>query len=211
MHNQTFKKETIIGSFRHTGLVPFNPAIVIDKVKEIQQARAARPRTPPQPVVPNLVKTPRTTKDVVDHGEILQLTISQAGMNPVYLAYIERFLKGAIATAHSAALSEAELLKAKSAAIAKAARKRLAGTVALKGGVITATGLRHMAQKRVEDEELKARAVIQRVEDKRAREAAKIANRAAIDARKAERLAKKAEKDLIKAQKLVRLGTLIDL
>ena len=146
---------------------------------------------------------------MINHGEILQLTISQAGMNPVYLSYIRRFLKGAIATAHTAALSEAELGEVKSAAIAKAARTRLGGNVARKGGVITKKGLQHMAQKRVDDEEHKARAVIQRAEDKRAREAAKIAERAAIDARKEERIAKKQAKDLAKAERLARLQRLI--
>ena len=50
-------------------------------------------------------------------------------------------MKRAIATAHSAALSETELFKAKSATITKTAQKRLAETVAQKRGVITVTGL----------------------------------------------------------------------
>ena len=112
-------------------------------------------------------------------------------------------------TAHTAALSEAELCEAKSASIAKAAQARVAENVTQKGRVITKKGLQHMAQKRVDDEEHKARAVIQRAEDKRAREAAKIAERAAIDARKEERIAKKQAKDLAKAERLARLQRLI--
>ena len=41
MHDQIFKKETILDFFRHTGLISFNLAIVIDKVKKKQQVQIA--------------------------------------------------------------------------------------------------------------------------------------------------------------------------
>ena len=206
VRDQAFKKTTIINAFKHTGLVPFNPAVVIDKVKE---KRAARPKTPPQPITTVFAQTPRTTEEVISHGELLQISIDQAGLHPAFLKHVHHFLKGAIAISHAHNISVEELHRAKSAAIKKAAQKKMKGTVAQKCGIISFGDVRAMQVKRVEDEEEKARRVISNAEDKRAREAAKAAERVAIDARKAERLAKKIEKDAAKAERLARTQYLI--
>ena len=46
MRNQTFSSATILSSFRNTGLVPYNPDVVIRKLAAIQ---TRRPTTPPPP------------------------------------------------------------------------------------------------------------------------------------------------------------------
>ena len=201
MHNKTFTKSTIISSFRHTGLVPFNLAIVVDKVKEQQLSQTMWAKTPPQPILKLYANTPRTTKDVIQHGEVLQLAIDQIGLHPNVQSFVERFVKGALTTAHTADLSEKELQEAKSSAIEKAARARLPKRIAQKGGVLTAHGLRSMTRQVVRDEEAYARRVIVQADEKHAREAAKIAERQAIDARKAARKAKKQAKDLAASEK----------
>ena len=206
MHELTFTESTILSAWKHTGLVPFNPAIVLDKITDKQ---ASRQKTPPSTSGPPVAQTPRTTDRLITHGETLEMTIEDAGLSTGYLKAVQRFLKGVIAIAHSYDLSEAELREAKSARIRKASQKKLAGKVAQKGGVIYAEHVRSMVVKVVEDEEEKARGVIARADEKRAREAAKAAERIAIDGRKAERKAKEA-KDLAKAEKLARLALLID-
>ena len=208
MHDLTFTKSTIVSAWKHTGLVPFNPAIVLDK---IIRTAASRQKTPPPTAGPPVAQTPRTSEKLLTHGQMLEMTIEDVGLSTGYLKAVQRFLKGAMAIAHSYDLSELELRVLKSAAIRKAAQKKLSGKVAQKGGVIRVEHVRPMVRKVVEDEEEKARSVIAQAEEKRAREAAKAAERVAIDGRKAERKAKKNAKDLAKAEKLARLASLIDM
>ena len=75
------------------------------------------------------MQTSCMTKDVINHEEILQLTISQAKINLVYLSYIEWFLKRVIVIAYTAALSETELCEVKSASIIRAAQIRVTENV----------------------------------------------------------------------------------
>ena len=104
-----------------------------------------------------------------------------------------------------------ELCVLKSAAICKAAQKRLSRKVAQKGEDIFVEHVQLMVHKVVEDEEEKARSVITQAEEKWAQEAAKAAECVAIDSWKTERKVKKNVKDLVKAEKLARLALLIDM
>ena len=188
--------------------MPFNLAIVLDK---IIRTAASHQKTPPLTAGPPVAQTPHTSEKLLTHGQMLEMTIEDVGLSTGYLKAVQRFLKGAMAIAHSYNLSKLELRVLKSAAIRKAAQKKLSRKVAQKGGVICVEHVRPMVHKVVEDEEEKARSVIAQAEEKRAREAAKAAERVAIDGRKAERKAKKNAKDLAKAEKLARLASLIDM
>ena len=49
IHEQTFKKTTVLSAFRQTGLIPFNPEIVLDKLSEPVSESGSRPGS-----IPNL-------------------------------------------------------------------------------------------------------------------------------------------------------------
>ena len=77
-----------------------------------------------------------------------------------YRLHVDRFFKGAMASAHAQQLAERDLLTSVRASIAKVARKKLAGTVAQSGGVITVRDVRAKVTKRHEDEVEKAQKVL---------------------------------------------------
>ena len=63
MRSQTFTPSTIRSAFRKTGFVPYNPEVVLAKIRNLQ-SRATTP--PPAPIV--LANTPHSTQDVIKFG-----------------------------------------------------------------------------------------------------------------------------------------------
>ena len=70
--NQTFKP-TIRHALKSTGLEPFNPDIVLDKIREKQAQRAQTAiRTPSPPPLPLNQRTPQGPASVIKYGQKLQ-------------------------------------------------------------------------------------------------------------------------------------------
>jgi len=65
--NKTFKTSTIKHGFKQTGLVSYNPEIVLEKVRANQLARA--PRTPSPSPLP-LLHTPKGPDSIIRHGRM---------------------------------------------------------------------------------------------------------------------------------------------
>ena len=71
--NQTFKPTTIRHAFKSTGLVPFNPDMVLDKIREKQAQRAQTTiQTPSPPPLPLHQRTSQGSASVVKYGQKLQ-------------------------------------------------------------------------------------------------------------------------------------------
>ena len=60
MRSQTFTLQTIKSAFRKTGFVPYNPKIMVEKIKNLQP-RSVTP--PPAPIV--LANPPYSTEDII--------------------------------------------------------------------------------------------------------------------------------------------------
>ena len=162
MRERTFTEATICSAWKKTGLIPFNPEVVLGKIRETQNTHSSRPTTPPSTLIPDTIldRTPYSSKEIVDQGKVLQRRIlAGKKVNPKYLS---RFIKGSIASAHSRQIVEDELKSVQRHASAKAARKKLNGTVAQKGGVITVGDVRASFQAKEESELQKAEAMAQR-------------------------------------------------
>ena len=71
--NQTFKLTTIRHAFKSTGLVPFNPDIILDKIceKQVQRAQIAI-RTPSPPPLLLHQRIPQEPASVIKYGQKLQ-------------------------------------------------------------------------------------------------------------------------------------------
>ena len=71
--NQTFKPTIIRYVFMSTGLVPFNPDVVFDKIRE-KQAQIAQTaiQTPSPPPFPLHQRTPQRPASIVRYGQKLQ-------------------------------------------------------------------------------------------------------------------------------------------
>ena len=75
MYNKALKESSIINSFKHTGLVSFNPNWVFEKIKEKQ---ASRPKTPPKSIDSNPFATSHTIRQIVDNKFLLKAMIEES-------------------------------------------------------------------------------------------------------------------------------------
>jgi len=76
IRTQTFKPTTILSAFRKTGLWPFNPDIVLDKLQPI--SAPARPSTPiPGPQLDSSPTTPKTLRSLKQHADSLAFDLNE--------------------------------------------------------------------------------------------------------------------------------------
>ncbi len=101
MRERTFTEATICSAWKKTGLISFNPEVVLGKIRETQNTHSSRPTTPPStPILDTILdRTPYSSKEIIDQGKVLQRRIL-AGKK-VHLKYLSRFIKRSIASAHS--------------------------------------------------------------------------------------------------------------
>ena len=98
---QAFKRTTIESAWKKAGLIPYNPSIVLDKVREMlpPPRQATAPAQPFQP----LAETPRTVRQIAEAG-------AELWMHPDLLEDLQRsvmrFAKGACASTRKGELME---------------------------------------------------------------------------------------------------------
>jgi len=117
IRRQAFKQSTIVSAFRETGLVPYSPETVLNRLQE----RNAEPRTPspPPPQHSALLTTPLTLQSLKKHAEYLETT-DLPYTDPRFRESVKKFVKGSLAQAQVGAIAQEELLKAKATELAPA-------------------------------------------------------------------------------------------
>ncbi len=152
--NKTFKTSTIKHAFKQTGLVPYNPEIVLEKVRANQLARA--PRTPSPPPLP-LLHTPKGPDSIIRHGRMIQKKLAEVGhydgIDPIHM---DRFIRGSMTAAHTLDITARDLQAIQEAAASRGKRDSQPGTVAAKFGVVKVSDCRELASVRAKKEEEKA-------------------------------------------------------
>ena len=142
IQKQAFKKNTILSSFRKTGLIPLNPSIVLNKLREFEGGSRVtsepslqlNPSTPERFFKEFFFTTPVTLKQLKLHSEAL----TNSDYSPSSRKIIqEKYVKGSLAKAGSGELAEDELKGVRKAEIKQAARRKSTNRVVQKGGVIT--------------------------------------------------------------------------
>ena len=153
----TFKPSTIISSFRKTGLIPFDPEIVLAKLSPAEQgiSSAETSHTTPPPQTADLTSTPRTIRTLQYQANALQAHInSEADSIQLSLTTtksLQTFIQGSLLQAQSGAQAFSDLQDMRSAEVARAARKARSRRSIQKGGVLYAHQARSMVrQKEVE-------------------------------------------------------------
>ena len=158
---QTFKPSTIRHAFRDTGIVPFNPNMVLDKIRRRIVSRSHQPRTPsPQPQLvertpkgPELIrkfgeKIERALKDVESDGGTITITRKSVDR-------FQRYVRGTMTAANTLDLTTRDLDMMQRASMKRKTRAGLAGTVAAKGGVMKVSQCRELCSIRQKKEEEK--------------------------------------------------------
>lgn len=98
IRKNTFKRNTILSAFRLTGLVPFNPSIVLHKIEEFQPPAAFQPQsgrfqTPSEDEFDD-PETPMTTRGLEKLS--LRLKAAEEGSLSRRKAIQDKFIKGAL-------------------------------------------------------------------------------------------------------------------
>lgn len=127
---QAFTLPTVLSAFRETGIVPWDPQKVLDKIQ--------RPQTPPQEQQPRLhpQETPEKAKHIAAAGELIAEAISKRPNLSPLDQWILKFIKGALIRNSIATLTEDLLDRTQLAEEARDRRKKVGRKVIQKGGVI---------------------------------------------------------------------------
>ena len=167
IRSQTFKKSTIRSAFKNTGLIPYNPEIVLWKIRTLKSAPRAvalpPPLNPAMQVHPVCDATPRHPHEIREQAETLLRTMKQNErlVNRKFRPYLERFIRGSVTNAINRIIAERDLEITHREAMAQAARKKLTGKIAQKGKVILVRDVRSRIAKRNANEVEKAREALE--------------------------------------------------
>jgi DDE superfamily endonuclease len=149
IRKQTFKRNSILSSFRECGLVPYMPSIVLAKVQEYEAPpdRTRRFSTPPLDLLDwQDPVTPLTDRALQRHADAL-LTAT-----PTRRATIEdQFVKGALIQAKCATQMKNQLAENTAVEKERQARKSRPMRQLQSGGTIYAYKAREMVKQRDED------------------------------------------------------------
>ncbi len=157
---ETFKPSTIRHAFRTTGIVQFNPDMVLDIIR---QKQAVRPRTPSPGIEPRFNdRTPRGPDSIRKYGAKLQRALTNIGPNGGTMTKkvvdgFQRFLRGTMVAADTLDLTTRDLASMQRATTSRKARASLGGQVAAKGGVIKVSQCRELCSVRKKKEEERLR------------------------------------------------------
>ena len=172
--NKTFKSSTIRHAFRTTGIVPFNPNMVLDVIRQKQAAALEirnEPRTPSPLPLQFHERTPRGPESIRKFGHKLQRALTAAGpiggwMDKKTVDGFQKFIRASITSANTLDLTTRDLQQVQKATTSRKSRAALGGQVAAKGGVIKVSQCRELCSIRQKKEEEKARRKEQREANK---------------------------------------------
>jgi len=149
IRQQTFKRNSILSSFRECGLVPYRPSIVLAKVQEYEAPRDPRRLSTPPPHLPGFTPepiTPTTDRALQRHADALEIaTPSRKGVLE------EQFKKGALIVSKCSAQLRATLAENTAAERERKARKAQPRRQLQSGGTIYAYKAREMVRQRDEE------------------------------------------------------------
>ena len=134
-----FKPTTVRSAFVKTGIVPWNPNAVLDKIREKIRHHRRTPSPEPVEEQDRLEITPHKPKELVRY----QNRMVRTSLNdPSYRIWQQRLSRGIEAQYHRSRLLQRDLAEVHSAKQRKQDTKRIGNTVAAKFGVITVDQVR---------------------------------------------------------------------
>jgi hypothetical protein len=144
---QAFKRSTILSAWRHTGLIPFDPEVVLEKVR--QSIPPPRETTPEAKSFVPLAQTPRTIRQVAESAYEL---MAHPDIPKDLQNSLQKFTRGGIAIARCGLLMEERLEATLKAENARKSRKSEANKVLQKGGILYSANARRMNRERLDIE-----------------------------------------------------------
>jgi hypothetical protein len=169
IREKTFQKSTVKKAFQETGLIPYNPEVILKDLCDPEQS-TRYPETPSTHMSSN-IETPKTVRTIQRYGRKL---LEDSPTSERFQERLDCLIKSSIQTAHLAAELKDDLSRTKAAEQARARRISSRRRVMQNGGVLYAA--RYIKKKRDEDEVAKAREALRRAEERELREFKKLWN-----------------------------------
>jgi len=149
IHLQTFKPSTVRSGFRATGLIPYNPEIVISKLREATLPPSQAVLTSGPSASPSSI--PLTIPTLNAMGEELQLEAKE--LSSSFQHKVKLVLEGGLTLAQSGALAMDHMEHTRAAEDVRNARRRAQSRRQLqKSGVLYASEARQMVKRREDAE-----------------------------------------------------------
>ena len=142
MRTQTFKKSTIQSAFKRTGLIPYNPEVVLQQVRALPSSTRAitpPPSNPTNEMSSVCTTTPHRPHEIKNQAITLinSMKRDQRLVHPKFQPYLDWFICGSVTNSLRCSITERNLKITHCEAIARVAQKKLTGRIAQKGEVIT--------------------------------------------------------------------------
>jgi len=160
IRDSTFKASTIKASWRETGLIPWDPATVLKKLR----AREASPPATPLPSEPASDHTPQELSSLVRRTTSIQ----QLSLAPDVRKILLPVLKAGVVAAETNELYKDQLAKTEAAEKARRLRQKQPRRMTQRGGVLYAQDARDITRKREQrDVEKESRRIVRETKKRR--------------------------------------------
>ncbi|RPA90928.1 hypothetical protein L873DRAFT_1874343, partial [Choiromyces venosus 120613-1] len=147
--DQAFKKTTILLAFQKTGLISYDPRIVLSQLPKYHISEDTLPlRTPPLMLLPCL-STPVTVRSLKCRAQYLK---DADLVSPTFKPNLKQFVKGSLAQVQLGAHASQELANTKAAEQVRATQQNHTCRYVRKGGVVYMYQARVIACKKEEDD-----------------------------------------------------------
>jgi FtsZ-binding cell division protein ZapB len=126
----TFTQENVLGGFRGSGLIPYDPHAVLSKL-DVRLRTPTPPGTPDGLQIPWVPKTPKTTSEALSQSTLIKGQIARhQGSSPTpILSAVDQLSKGMQVFSHQVTLLQAEVRTLQEANEALSKRRRANGRV----------------------------------------------------------------------------------
>ena len=164
IRQRTFKPSTIQSAFRATGLIPFDPSIVISKLREAVPASSLPNTEIPGSDFAATGSIPLTISTLRAQGE--ELLLDAKDMSPDFQRRLKQVLQGGLALAQSGELAKEHMANTQAAEQARSARRKAQNRRQIQnGGVIYASEAREKAKAREVTDVEKAEIALRRAQN----------------------------------------------
>ena len=133
---KAFTESNIRSAFKHTGLVPYSPKVVLEKVRAWQPFESTPPRDPFLSSSP-IQATPHGPKEIQKLGTELQDDLDDYDILTKLREKFNQYIKNSLMRTSLLALIKRDIKATYNHSKAKAKRDKLDKSIAQKGGIIT--------------------------------------------------------------------------
>ncbi|KJZ70610.1 hypothetical protein HIM_09998 [Hirsutella minnesotensis 3608] len=190
VRRKAFREDSILSAFKKSGLVPYDPLVVMRRIQERQE----RALTPPPPPAPELqsspFNTPVTLRQLKKIAYDLQTQAKEEDFNPALKRTLDQFVRGALTQGTELLYTMRDLKRTKMAEEVTRRRRSQKNQQLKAGGVLTVDHARKIVRQKDDDALEKARKIVERADAQMRNmykkwfgEAAKVARKYRLDGR----------------------------